>query len=79
MRQLTIRNVSERVGKKLDELSQRSGKSINTLVLEMLDSTLGVKGRAERLRRYVTWTAEEGEEFDRALKAQRQVDESLWR
>jgi hypothetical protein len=79
MRQLTIRNVSDRVGKKLDELSRRSGKSINTLVLEMLDSTLGVKGRAERLRSYVTWSEEEAGEFDRALKTQRQVDEGLWR
>jgi hypothetical protein len=79
MKQLTIRNVSTSLGKRLDELSDRTGKSVNTLVLELLDRALGVNGRRERLMEYVTWTEEEGREFDENLKAQRKVDKSLWR
>ena len=79
MRQLTIRNVSDALGKRLDELSRRTGKSINTLVLEVLADALGVKGRAGRLQRYATWTQADAREFDDAVKAQRQVDEALWR
>jgi hypothetical protein len=79
MRQLTIRNVSDPLGKKLDELSRRTGKSINSLVLELLNSALGVKGRRARLKSYVTWTAADQREFDQALEPQRQVDEALWR
>jgi hypothetical protein len=79
MRQLTIRNVSEPLGRKLDELSLRSGKSINSLVLELLSSALGVSGRRARLARYVTWSQEDGREFDGQLRAQRQVDKALWR
>jgi plasmid stability protein len=79
MKQLTIRNVSTALGKRLDELSHRTGKSVNTLVLELLDQALGVNGRRERLKAYVTWTEEEGREFDEHLEAQRKVDRSLWR
>jgi hypothetical protein len=79
MRQLTIRNVSDPLGKKLDELSRRTGKSINSLVLELLNGALGVKGRRARLKGYATWTAADQREFDQALEPQRQVDEALWR
>jgi hypothetical protein len=79
MRQLTIRNVSDPLGKKLEELSRRTGKSINTVVLELLNGALGVKGRSARLKSYVTWSANDVREFDEALEPQRQVDEALWR
>ena len=79
MRQLTIRRVSEPLGKKLDELSRRTGKSINTLVLEVLSEALGVKGRSARLKKYISWTADDVREFETVLKAQRQVDEAQWR
>lgn len=79
MRQLTIRNVSEPLGKKLEELSRRTGKSINALVLELLNGALGVKGRSARLKCYVSWSADDVREFDEALEPQRQVDEALWR
>lgn len=79
MRQLTIRNVSDVVARKLDRLSERTGKSINTLMLELLDQSFGTKGRRERLRRYVTWSQSDLEEFEESLRAQRQVDEAQWR
>jgi plasmid stability protein len=79
MRQLTIRNVSEPLGKRLDELSRRTGKSVNALVLELLNGALGVKGRRDRLKSYVSWTADDVREFEQALEPQRQVDEGLWR
>ena len=34
--------------------------------------------RSERLLRYVGWTAEDLEEFDAALRAQRVIDARLW-
>lgn len=79
MRQLTIRNVSDPLGRKLEELSRRTGKSINALVLELLNGALGIQGRRARLKSYVTWSADDVRELDEALKAQRQVDEALWR
>jgi plasmid stability protein len=79
MRQLTIRKVSAPLGRKLDELSARTGKSVNTLVLELLDAALGTKGRRDRLRSYATWSPADAREFEAALAPQRKVDEDLWR
>jgi hypothetical protein len=79
MRQLTIRRVPELLGERLDAMSRRSGKSLNTLVLELLSEALGVKERSERLRQYVSWDADDVREFEALLKAQRQVDATLWR
>ena len=78
-RQLSIRNVPEDVAKRLTELSRDQGKSVNTLVLEILGEAVGVDERRTRLQRYVTWSREDAEEFDAALRAQRVIDEDLWR
>jgi hypothetical protein len=78
MRQLTIRNVPAKIGKRLDKASRDTGKSINTLVLELLEKVYG-ESRLDRLRSYATWTEEEAREFDESIKDMRQIDEDLWR
>jgi hypothetical protein len=75
VRRLPNRKVSDPLVRKLDEL----GASINSLVLELLSSALGVSGRRARLARYVTWNEGDAREFEEQLRAQRQVDEALWR
>jgi plasmid stability protein len=78
-RQLTIRGVSEEVGRRLESLSRTRGQSLNATVLEILESAVGVAERRKRLARYATWTAEDLEEFNKALAAQRIIDDPLWR
>lgn len=78
-RQLTIRGVSEEVGKRLEHLSRARGRSVNATVLEILESVVGVDDRRRRLERYVTWTPEDLAEFNQALAAQRTVDDPYWR
>lgn len=78
-KQLTIRGVSDEVRERLEGLSRAKGKSVNATVLEILDAAVGGRERRRRLDRYVTWTAEDLEEFEAALKAQRQIDDELWR
>ena len=65
--------------RQLDELGHWTGKSINTLALETLSNALDAKGRADRLKRYVTWSEADAREFDDAVGSQHQVDEALWR
>jgi hypothetical protein len=48
-------------------------------VVEILERAVGAEERRRRLARYATWEPEEVEEFDRALAAQRTIDEELWR
>jgi plasmid stability protein len=79
MKQLTVRHVSKELAKRLDALAEARGKSVNSVVLELLTRAVGLDERVARLERYATWSAEDAAEFDRALAAQRTIDEALWR
>ena len=79
MPQLTIRGVSDELGRRLTTASRERNQSVNATVLQLLEQALGVDARRQRLRRYATWTPEEAEVFDRAVAEQRVVDDDLWR
>jgi plasmid stability protein len=76
---LTIRGVTPDLAARLESLARARGRSVNAAVLEILAQVLGSDERAERLRRYATWSAEDLREFEEALGQQRVVDERLWR
>lgn len=78
-RQLTVRNVPDEVGDRLDRLSHDRGRSLNSVVLDILTERVGVDARRTRLERYATWTEAEASSFDEALSSQRVVDADLWR
>jgi len=78
-KQITIRNPSEELTKKLRSLSKARNESLNTTILSLLESVLGVNGRRKRLERYVTWTKEDLAEFEDALTSQRVIDDNLWK
>jgi hypothetical protein len=78
-RQLTIRGVPDEVSQRLEGLSRARGQSLNSTVLTILKSAVGVEERRKRLTRYTTWTQEDLEEFNEALAAQRTTDDPLWR
>jgi hypothetical protein len=79
IRQITVRDPSPELVDKLREVARARNQSMNTTILLLLEEALGVHHRRRRLERYATWTARDREEFDRALKEQRTVDEALWR
>lgn len=79
MRQLTIRNVSPQIGRELDRASKRSGKSINALVLELLDAAFERSARRRRLLSFATWDVAEAKKFDSELRKLRKIDRELWR
>lgn len=78
-RQLSIRNVPDEVGRRLDRLSRERGESLNTVVVHILTASVGMDARRARLERYVTWTDEDAAVFDLHLAAQRIIDDRLWR
>jgi len=79
MKQITVRNVRPELDKRLAALSRARRMSVNAVVLEILERAVGIDERSERLRRYMTWTKEDREEFDAVLQEQRRVDEAAWR
>jgi plasmid stability protein len=78
-RQITIRNPSPELARRLRAVAEARGESVNTTILRLLQNAVGVRERRERLLRWATWTDEDASEFDEALKAQRVVDAELWR
>lgn len=79
MDRLTIRGVGEELGNRLRQISKVEGKSINSTVLELLEKAVGLSDRREWLNRFMTSTPSEVEEIDRDSRAQRTIDEKLWR
>ena len=77
--QITVRNVPKELAKRLAKLAESNGQSVNTTVLRLLERATGIDGRRARLARYTTWSEEDAEEFDQALKAQRTIDLKLWK
>jgi len=77
-KQLTIRGVSDELGRRLTRLSRERGESVNTTALAILEEAVGIDARRRRLERYATWSADDLAEFDRALADQRVIDDELW-
>ncbi len=78
-KQLTIRGVSDELGRRLSRLSRERAQSVNSTALRILEQALGVDARRRRLERYATWSDTDVTEFDRALSDQRVIDDGLWR
>lgn len=78
MPQLTIRGVSDELGRRLARISRERDQSMNALVLEILEEAAGTAGRRRRLQRYATWSPDEVAAFDKALADQRVIDDDLW-
>lgn len=77
-KQLTVRGVPDEVSRRLGELSEATGKSVNATVLEVLEHAFDVDARRRRLERHATWSEEEYREFQANLAAQRAVDPEVW-
>ena len=78
-KQISVRGVSPQLSRRLSEMSRARGKSVNAMVLEVLEQAAGLNGRKDWLRRFMTWTSDEVREFDSILREQRTIDEKLWR
>lgn len=77
-KQLTIRRVSDELGRRLARLSKETGESVNTTALRILEDAVGIDARRRRLERYSTWSADDVAEFEKALADQRVIDDGLW-
>lgn len=77
-KQLTIRGVPDEVGRRLESLSRERRKSVNAIVLAILEAAVGYSERRQRLERYATWTETDRLDFESALRHQRTVDLADW-
>jgi len=78
-KQITIRNPAPALTEKLKAIAAERGESLNATILRLLEDAVGTSERERWLEGFATWTEDERVELDEALRAQRQVDEELWR
>ena len=78
-KQITIRGPSPALARRLRAISKQMGESMNTTILRLLEDAVGTSDRSEFLRSMPKWSEDEGDQFDDALKAQRAIDDKLWR
>jgi predicted transcriptional regulator len=78
-KQITIRNVTSELDRRLKELAKRRNESVNSTLLYILRQVLDVNERRARLQRYVDWSEAEVAEFDALLAELREVDDDAWR
>ena len=82
MSQITLRGLDPRIERELRRIAKKTGKSLNRVVLEMINKSAGSSKRppANSLRKLAGgWTEKEASEFNEAIKICEQIDEDMWR
>ena len=84
MAQITIRISDHEMEKALRRKAKESGKSLNKVVLELIQTGTGTgRKRAPRgasLAEFAGgWTEEEAREFEDAIKIFEEIDEGMWK
>ena len=87
MAAITLRNLPRGVAKAIREKARREHLSLNKAVIGLLEEATGVAPRGpgrpeddhDLDRFFGTWTEEEADAFDEALREQRRVDLEMWR
>ena len=82
MKTLTIRNVPRRLADAIDRERRRTDSSLNSTVLHLLSSSLGV-GAAEHRKNGLaemagTWSEADLCEFEAAIAPLEAVDDDMW-
>lgn len=82
VKQLTLRGIPDHVETGIREKARKSGRSLNRVSIELLESALDLKPRNAQKRDLSRlagqWSEEEGDEFDRLAQTFEQIDEELW-
>ena len=82
---ITLRNLPPKVAKAIREKARRERLSMNKTVIKLLEEATGATRDVKRVvhhdldRFFGTWTKEEADAFDEALREQRQIEPEMWK
>jgi len=82
---ITVRNLPPEVAKAVKEKARKEKLSLNKAVVRLLEEATGAeKGRKKVVhhdldRFFGTWTKEEADAFDEAMREHRQIDPEMWK
>jgi ribosomal protein S24E len=85
MKTITVRRIEPSLAKKLKQVANKEGKSVNQLVIETIKQYLGMK----KERRFTVvyhdmdhifgrWSEEEFEQIQGKIDSERKVEKELW-
>lgn len=83
--QITVRSIDPKLRAAIEREARRRGQSLNRTVLALLGEATGTRSTPEPETfddlddLAGTWSASEACRFEKAIGAQRQVDQKLWR
>jgi hypothetical protein len=81
MSQITLRGLEPKVEREIRRIAKKTGKSLNRVVLEMLNKLAGPAktAPADSLRDLAGgWSEKEASEFNEAIRICEQIDEEMW-
>ena len=86
MKAITVRNLPPEVARAIREKAKKEKISLNRAVISLLEEATGQTAapRKEVLHHdldefFGCWSKEEADEFDEALREQRQIDPEMWK
>lgn len=85
MNAVTVRNLPPEVAKAVKEKARKEKLSLNKAIVRLLEEATGVeKGKKKVVhhdldRFFGTWTKEEADAFDEAMREHRQIDPEMWK
>ena len=84
MSQITLRGLDPVVERKIRKMAKKSGKSLNRIILDMVNQSTGFEKEQNRpaassLKKLAGgWSAKDAEEFKKSIKLFEQIDEEMW-
>ena len=87
MKQLTVRGFDDELSSAIQGLAQREGISLNKAALRLLRKGAGLADGSESRGKigssldhfFGSWTQEQADELNEALKDFEEIDEEMWR
>lgn len=84
MKSITVHGVNEEAAKLIQKRAKGEGRSVNKVMKELIDRSLGLDPRKKDNRQEFAdfcgiWTAEEAKSFLEAIGDLERIDESDWR
>jgi DNA-binding ferritin-like protein (Dps family) len=82
---ITVRNLPPELARLIRQKAKKEKISLNRAVIGLLEEAVGVGKRKEEVLHYDLdrffgcWSKEEYEEFNEALREQRQIDPEMWK
>lgn len=85
MNAITVRKLPPAVAKAVKEKARREKLSLNKAIVRLLEEATGADNGKKKVvhhdldRFFGTWTKQEADAFDEALREQRQIEPEMWK